>query len=53
VDADDALLERGHDTTGRSLLQAKKGEPALPPLASLFSIRAGRAFDLWASAANG
>jgi hypothetical protein len=25
VDADDALLERGHDTTGRSLLQQKKG----------------------------
>jgi hypothetical protein len=25
VDADDALLDRGHDTTGRSLLQAKKG----------------------------
>jgi hypothetical protein len=39
VDADDALLEHGHDTTGRSLLQAKKGEPALPCPASPFPIR--------------
>jgi hypothetical protein len=37
VDADDALLERGHDTTGRSLLQAKKGLNEKACVSPLFS----------------
>ena len=35
MDVDDALLEHGHAATGRSLLQAKKGELVLSSLVSI------------------